>query len=448
MPLQPGETPLSLLLSLPPQTSLKSLLESDLTTIRKRIRRSKHHLKNHPTGTSTAATLLLSTIDKLKQIADIYASAAMAFVTAKDNAEMYAISAGALEKLMRVAEGLEGVGCFNGEDYGDEKDREREREKQRGEYGNRDHERRRMREEYVKDVEREREKIRNRRDSLNPFVSHPPPPHLPLPTAAANNTKNNGGDEDENGRVGPTREQKGKAVIRPSENILPTRLQPREEFVEAVKVTGAIERARREPAHHGSPRKDTRQRESPRKATAAAPERIGKHHEARERRRQAALAAEAAAAETAPPPPPKESTHPLRHRHHTNTSPSKPSPRRHRLPEPPGAPTKLGPNNDFELMGIPDLGRRKRDRYTESNLERMEQKGRIYRNDANPDHAKKPAEKPAVPITDRRNIVDRRGEKAEASPSSSKNTDPKLANAGGGGRTFNLLKKIQEWQKE
>ncbi|RVD88922.1 uncharacterized protein DFL_003086 [Arthrobotrys flagrans] len=94
-----------------PPSHLKSQLERDLTTIRKRIRRAKSH--------SIPPTTIISIIDKIKQLADIYANTAMAYVTAGSTAEVYAISAGALERLMRVeaelrrVDGEEGGNCEN-----------------------------------------------------------------------------------------------------------------------------------------------------------------------------------------------------------------------------------------------------------------------------------------------------------------------------------------------
>ncbi|KAF3147473.1 hypothetical protein TWF594_002692 [Orbilia oligospora] len=96
---RPKKTPLTILLSYTATaSSLRSQLETDLTTIRKRIRRAKYH--NIP------QTNLLSIIASIKQLADIYATTAMAYVTARNTAELYAISASALEKLMRVEEEL------------------------------------------------------------------------------------------------------------------------------------------------------------------------------------------------------------------------------------------------------------------------------------------------------------------------------------------------------
>ncbi|KAF3227553.1 hypothetical protein TWF191_003637 [Orbilia oligospora] len=96
---RPKKTPLTILLSYTATAfSLRSQIETDLTTIRKRIRRAKYH--NIP------QTNLLAIIASIKQLADIYATTAMAYVTASNTAELYAISASALEKLMRVEEEL------------------------------------------------------------------------------------------------------------------------------------------------------------------------------------------------------------------------------------------------------------------------------------------------------------------------------------------------------
>ncbi|KAF3311878.1 hypothetical protein TWF173_007963 [Orbilia oligospora] len=68
---RPKKTPLTILLSYTATaSSLRSQLETDLTTIRKRIRRAKYY--NIP------QTNLLSIIASIKQLADIYATTAMA----------------------------------------------------------------------------------------------------------------------------------------------------------------------------------------------------------------------------------------------------------------------------------------------------------------------------------------------------------------------------------
>ncbi|KAK6523367.1 hypothetical protein TWF281_001347 [Arthrobotrys megalospora] len=85
-----------------PSTLACNSSKSDLTTIRKRIRRAKHRKIPH--------TTILYTIDKLKTIADIYATTAMGYVNARDTAEVYAISSAGLERLMRVKVDLERVG--------------------------------------------------------------------------------------------------------------------------------------------------------------------------------------------------------------------------------------------------------------------------------------------------------------------------------------------------
>ncbi|KAK6339943.1 hypothetical protein TWF718_009332 [Orbilia javanica] len=116
-------TPLTILLSPTHPSELRSQIEADLTTIRKRIRRAKRH--------SIPQTTMLTVIDNLKQIADIYATTAMAYVTASSTAELYAISAGALERLMRVEEELRKVDGIVGE--GEYARRERRKEEYRRE---------------------------------------------------------------------------------------------------------------------------------------------------------------------------------------------------------------------------------------------------------------------------------------------------------------------------
>ncbi|KAK6499135.1 hypothetical protein TWF481_011706 [Arthrobotrys musiformis] len=136
----PPQTPLTILLSPIPPSRLKSQLEADLTTLRKRIRRAKSH--------SLPASTILYTIDKVKQIADIYANTAMAYVMAENTAEVYAISASSLEQLMKVLDELLKVDAPGGI-------------KSEGEYDRRE----RRRESYIKDALRERERERERAEN-------------------------------------------------------------------------------------------------------------------------------------------------------------------------------------------------------------------------------------------------------------------------------------------
>ncbi|EGX53093.1 hypothetical protein AOL_s00007g42 [Orbilia oligospora ATCC 24927] len=169
---RPKKTPLTILLSYTATaSSLRSQLETDLTTIRKRIRRAKYH--NIP------QTNLLSIIASIKQLADIYATTAMAYVTARNTAELYAISASALEKLMRVEEELKKFDNVNlgGDDDGLDcsgASKEGRRDSRReGEYERRERRKEEVRRESALYYEREGRRRKEPSD-LNNTLQHDP----------------------------------------------------------------------------------------------------------------------------------------------------------------------------------------------------------------------------------------------------------------------------------
>ncbi|KAF3173069.1 hypothetical protein TWF225_009850 [Orbilia oligospora] len=170
---RPKKTPLTILLSyIATASSLRSQLETDLTTIRKRIRRAKYH--NIP------QTNLLSIIASIKQLADIYATTAMAYVTARNTAELYAISASALEKLMRVEEELKKFDNINldgddDDDYdcsGVSKEGRRESRRE-GEYERRERRKEEVRRESALYYEREGRRRRDPSDLKNTLQHDP-----------------------------------------------------------------------------------------------------------------------------------------------------------------------------------------------------------------------------------------------------------------------------------
>ncbi|KAF3258899.1 hypothetical protein TWF192_011035 [Orbilia oligospora] len=168
---RPKKTPLTILLSYTATAfSLRSQIETDLTTIRKRIRRAKYH--NIP------QTNLLAIIASIKQLADIYATTAMAYVTASNTAELYAISASALEKLMRVEEELKKFDNINldgddDDDYSGVSKEGRRESRREGEYERRERRKEEVRRESALYYEREGTRRREPSDLKNTLHHDP-----------------------------------------------------------------------------------------------------------------------------------------------------------------------------------------------------------------------------------------------------------------------------------